>query len=71
MLHNIDVISKRYKSVHYRDQYGSFMYFYVQNVGLKVCLVNLSVFALKGRSALNHSTNGVMVGIPSKKQTCP
>ena len=26
---------------------------------------------ISGRSALNHSTNGVMVDSPSKKQTCP
>ena len=27
--------------------------------------------SIRGRSALNHSTNGVIVDSPNKKQTCP
>ena len=34
-------------------------------------LISPQIERPRGRSALNHSTNGVMVDSPSKKQTCP
>ena len=41
--------------------------------GLFACFPMEALFSglLPSNSALNHSTNGVMVDSPSKKQTCP